>query len=161
PEALIFHPDRLILPPTDSSCPAILHEVEHRINRQQPLDVSEQSNQETPYMLVLVRPGAIATYYRALRALRNLQVDFGYEFVASDWVPDLAQDDKATQPWMMAEAVPPRSEVHKPRESTQMSPQPVIAQGSREGSNAREGGDLAGGSSGLSGSPGNVRTGGG
>src|SRR5207247_4461887 len=60
--SLVFHPDRLILPATDSDSSTILHEVERRISRQQPTGISEPSKQET-YLLLLVRPDGIVTYY--------------------------------------------------------------------------------------------------
>src|SRR5207247_658762 len=101
-EALIFHPDRLILPAADSGSTAILDEVERRINRQQPTGAPEPEKKETPYLLLLVRPNGIITYYRALAALRNVKTDFGYEFVEADWVLDFPQDEKALQPWMTA-----------------------------------------------------------
>src|SRR5713101_569421 len=91
--SLIFHPDRLTLPATDSDG-AILQEVEHRINRRVSSVALESSKKETPYLLLLVRPNGIMTYYRTLAALRNLQVDFGYEFVESDWIFDFPADDK-------------------------------------------------------------------
>jgi hypothetical protein len=160
-ESLIFHPDRMTLAATDSSGSAVLDEVERRIKRRQPTSGSESAKEGTPYLLLLVRPNGIVTYYRTLAALRNLKVDFGYEFVESDWVLDFPRDDKATQPWMMAGAAPSQSEGHKPREPAQRSPEPAIAQGGRQGPNAWEGGELAAGPPGLSGSPGNVRMGGG
>jgi len=103
-ESLIFHPDRLTLPATDSNGSAILQEVDRRINGQQLNLVSESSKKGTPYLLLLVRPDGIMTYYRTFAALRNLQVDFGYEFVESDWILDFPADDKAppSQPWMTA-----------------------------------------------------------
>jgi len=55
----------------------------------------------------LVDPDGIVTYYRTLAALRNLKVDFGYEFVESGWVLDFPQDDKASQPWMANGSAPP------------------------------------------------------
>src|SRR5437879_65210 len=107
--SLVFHPDRLILPATDSSSSTILHEVERRISGQQPAGISEPSKHETSYLLLLVRPDGIVTYYRTLAALRNLKVDFGYEFVESDWALDFPQDDKASQPWMANGSAPPLS----------------------------------------------------
>jgi hypothetical protein len=155
-ESLIFHPDRLVLPATDSSSPAILQEVERRINRQQPIDVSEPSKQETPYLLLLVRPGGIATYYRALAALRNLKVDFGYEFVESDWVLDFPQDGNALQPWMTSEAAPPLSGSPRRPDPARSSPQPPTVRNGSDRPNQENGGALAMSPSGQEGIRGQV-----
>jgi len=155
---LVFHPDRLILPATDSSSSTILHEVERRISRQQPTGISEPSKQET-YLLLLVRPDGIVTYYRTLAALRNLKVDFGYEFVESDWVLDFHQDDKASQPWMANGSAPPLSGGREPPESARKNSQPPIKRGSEEAT-GREGEALATSSLGSSAGPGSVGTGG-
>lgn len=100
--SLIFHPDRWTIPATDASASAILQEVERRINRHQATGDTDTQKKETPYLLLLVRPDGIVTYYRTLSALRNLQVDFGYEFVEPDWILSFPEDEKAggSQPWM-------------------------------------------------------------
>lgn len=160
-EALIFHPDRLILPATDSSGSAILDEVESRINRQQPAGGLQSEKRGTPYLLLLVRPNGIVTYYRALAALRNVKTDFGYEFVEADWVLDFPQDERATQPWMVAGTASAESEVHRSPERTQKSPQPVTAQLGSAGSYARQRTDLTTGSPSSSGPLGSATNGGG
>jgi hypothetical protein len=108
--SLIFHPDHWTLPATDSGGSAILQEVERRIRRQQTQGDPDASKQETPYLLLLVRPDGIMTYYRTLQALRGLQIDFGYEFVESDWVLRFPENesDAAPQPWMSA-GLPPEN----------------------------------------------------
>src|SRR6266446_2098951 len=154
--SLVFHPDRLILPATDSDSSTILHEVERRISRQQPTGISEPSKRETSYLLLLVCPDGIVTYYRTLAALRNLKVDFGYEFVESDWVLDFPQDDKASQPWMANGSAPLPSGAREPPESARKNPQSPIKRGS-EGATGREGEALTTrslGSSAVSGSVG-------
>jgi len=99
---LIVHPDRLIVPVMDSGAPGILQEIEKRISQIQSATKSDSSNKDTPYLLLLVRPNGILTYYRTLAALKNLKVDFGYEFVQADWILSFPEDEKAagTQPWM-------------------------------------------------------------
>jgi len=146
--SLIFHPDRLTLPTTDSDG-AILQEVEHRINRQASSG-AELSKTETPYLLLLVRPNGIKTYYRTLAALRNLQVDFGYEFVESDWILDFPADDKPApgQPWMAAGPGPSPSAGRESRESNRKMPEHPTARreiaGTASGASYRPGDSASG-----------------
>jgi Chromosome segregation ATPases len=103
--SLIFHPDRWTLPATDSGGSAILAEVDRRIRRQQSAD-GDTTEKQTPYLLLLVRPDGIMTYYRTLQSLRGLQLDFGYEFVEPDWVLSFPENESAagTQPWIAADS---------------------------------------------------------
>ena len=39
------------------------------------------SADKTPYLLLLVRPDGITSYYQTLAALRGIDIDFGYEFI--------------------------------------------------------------------------------
>jgi hypothetical protein len=102
--ALILHPDRHTL----SGDPllfatALRSEIEKRMDS---ASSKTDARAKTPYLLMLIRPGGINTYYRALAALQGMQVDFGYEFIDQDWMLDFPQDDTAgRQPWMVAAAV--------------------------------------------------------
>jgi hypothetical protein len=98
---MILHPDRLVVPVTDAADSAILTEVEKRIGRLESIQANT-SKKETPYLLLLVRPDGVVTYYRTLTALKNLTVDFGYEFVQADWILSFPEDEKdgGVQPWM-------------------------------------------------------------
>lgn len=40
---------------------------------------------ERPYVLFLIRPNGIDSFYRGQNALRGFQIDFGYELVDADW----------------------------------------------------------------------------
>lgn len=102
---IIFHPDGLILRGPPAAPAEIRAEVERRI-AQRPPDLPAGAG-ETPYLLMLVRPDGILNYYRAQAALDGLKVDFGYEFVESDWVLAFPEGgDVAPQPWMTAASVP-------------------------------------------------------
>ncbi len=158
--SLVFHPDRLILPATNSDSSTILHEVERRISGQQPAGISEPSKPETPYLLLLVRPDGIVTYYRALAALRNLKVDFGYEFVESDWVLDFPQDDNASQSWMANGLAPPLSGGREPPEPASRKPQPSVGPRGSQMARGPEGEVLPTRSLALSPAPGSVGIGG-
>src|SRR5262249_11614662 len=47
-----------------------------------------------PYLLLLIRPDAVPTYYRLMGMLRRLPIDYGYELVDADWTLDFS----ATRP---------------------------------------------------------------
>lgn len=44
-----------------------------------------------PYVLLLVRPSGIPTYYLVLRHLAKADVDLGYELIEEDWVLDFSE----------------------------------------------------------------------
>jgi hypothetical protein len=79
---------------------AIRAEVERRMSKR----TADGKSQETPYLLLLVRPQGIRCYYAFLNALSGLKFDFGYEFIDGDWVLDFPSDadQPTTQPWMVA-----------------------------------------------------------
>jgi hypothetical protein len=106
---LVFHPDRLVLEGPSLSPMRIRAEVERRIARsrtevQVTALQSPAGADKSAYLLMLVRPNGIASYYRTQTALVGLKIDFGYEFVEPDWILDFAGDDNtaAPQPWMTA-----------------------------------------------------------
>jgi hypothetical protein len=138
-ESLIFHPDRWTLAATESSGLAILQEVERRINRRQSPGDAESGKKETPYLLHLVRPDGIVTYYRTLAALRNLKLDFGYEFVEPEWILNFPEDEKAdgSQPWMAASPAPAADSIVS-RRANPSAPSPTGTRVS-EGSNRSAG----------------------
>jgi hypothetical protein len=106
---LVFHPDRLSLEGPSLSPMRIRGEVEHRIAHLHEITpTSTASAQQSPYLLMLVRPDGIASYYRAQAALVGLKIDFGYEFIEADWILDFSADGDATapQPWMTAGKTP-------------------------------------------------------
>jgi hypothetical protein len=98
---LVFHPDKLAVSMTSAA--EVRSEVERRVARQRAALPGE-----TPaYLLFLIRPNGIVTYYEALTALDGLKVEFGYEFIDPDWILDFpANDATPAQPWM-AGTTPP------------------------------------------------------
>jgi hypothetical protein len=101
---LLFHPDRRTLSRIASDA-EIREEIELRIEWQRKRVLATGGQPEKrPYLLMLVRPDGIASYYTAVAALQGRQIDFGYEFIDADWVLDFPEDDSAgpTQPWMTA-----------------------------------------------------------
>lgn len=100
---LIVHPERRRLEGPDSSPVNIRKEVERLIDRQRTLLVQANARvEDVPYLLMLVRPDGVPSYYRTLSALEGLQIDFGYEFIDPDWILDFPEDETApaAQPWM-------------------------------------------------------------
>ena len=45
-----------------------------------------------PYVLFLIRPDGIASYYKAQSSLKGYQLDFGYELVDAGWTLGHADD---------------------------------------------------------------------
>jgi hypothetical protein len=73
-----------------------------------------------PYLLLLVRPDGIATYYRTLAAMADLRMDFGYEFIERDWVLKFdGAGDAITKDTRLADAAnqptPPAATPHPPQ----------------------------------------------
>ncbi|MHB8736528.1 MAG: hypothetical protein ACYC6M_14595, partial [Terriglobales bacterium] len=113
-EGVIFHPERRAMPVTarefligrdqPGAVPDdVRSEVERRIARQraQQAGVPGAAN-ATPYLLLLVRPDGINTYGELQAVLKDLTLDFGYEFIDADWVLDFPtdEDQPSAQPWM-------------------------------------------------------------
>jgi len=46
-----------------------------------------------PYVLFLVRPDGLESYYNATTALRGFELDFGYEFIDAQWSLDFSQGE--------------------------------------------------------------------
>ncbi len=97
---LIFHPDHLTVPVGETT--PVRAEVERRLSAKAKPASGEP---EVPYLLFLIRPNGILTYYQTLTALNGLKLDFGYEFIEPDWVLNFPEDDKtpAPQPLMVAD----------------------------------------------------------
>jgi hypothetical protein len=96
--ALIIHPDRYALTGGSFLLGSVLRaEVEKRLNK------TNAKPEEAGYVLMLIRPDGITTYYRALSALQGLKIDFGYEFIDQGWILDFSEEG-ARQPWMVADA---------------------------------------------------------
>jgi hypothetical protein len=107
-DGLVFHPDRKTL--SGIATPQeVCNEVEARVERQRASVVAHGGQPEKrAYLLMLVRPDGIATYYSALGALKGKEIDFGYEFIDADWALDFPDGDAApaAQPWMTAQRLP-------------------------------------------------------
>jgi hypothetical protein len=110
---VIFHPDRAKL--EESHLASDLQpEVERRLAWLKDQLPAAQAAAFSPYLMLLVRPDGVVTYYRLRDALRALKIDFGYELIDKDWALDFPPDDLAapSQAWMAParpSAAPPSS----------------------------------------------------
>src|SRR5262249_47794859 len=105
---LTFHPDRLTVTSGSLGREQLRAEVEKRIARYGTTPSEEGKPKKNAYLLLLLRPEGITTYYDVQSALQGFDVDFGYEFIDSDWVLDFPEDgpDFRTQPWMAGDKKP-------------------------------------------------------
>jgi hypothetical protein len=88
---LIFHPDKLALP--GGTGPArIREEVQRRALAEMARLKASGSGDLHPYVMLLVRPDGIQRYYQMQAALRDLAVEYGYEFVDEDWILEAPAD---------------------------------------------------------------------
>jgi hypothetical protein len=98
---LIFHPDRFVV---SESSPAadVRAEVQRRTARQKEQLPAADQNSFQPYLMVLVRPDGVASYYHLQGALHGLDAEFGYEFIDADWLLDFPDDGgpAKSQPWL-------------------------------------------------------------
>jgi hypothetical protein len=109
PSGLVFHPDKKTITALRNG-DEIKAEVERRIARQRDaLTSAGRTSDATPYLLMLVRPDGIATYYQTLKSLRGLELDFGYELIDADWVLEFPAEGEPAeqQPWMVVEKQAP------------------------------------------------------
>jgi hypothetical protein len=117
-EGVVFHPEHkampvsALLPGARDPSNDVRAEVQQRIARQRAKLAGLPGNKnDTPYLLLLLRPAGVNTYHLFQAALRGLDLDFGYEFIDDDWVLDFPADDEmpSAQPWMIASKTSARS----------------------------------------------------
>jgi hypothetical protein len=78
-KGLIFHPDKTRIPHDETK--TLRAEVTRRL----------LASGARPYLMLLVRPNGIESYYRVRASVSDLDVLFGYEMVDADWqfhIPD-------------------------------------------------------------------------
>jgi hypothetical protein len=116
-DELIFHPDRLALRGMTLTASMIRGQIERRLSQQRSeTRAVNKKREENAYLLMLIRPNGIATYYQTLAALSGLHIDFGYEFIDQDWLLDFSENENMPkkQPWMTADGA---SEIQPPGSS--------------------------------------------
>jgi hypothetical protein len=90
---VVFHPDGVEVPvgPNPAAARA---EVERRIAKQREYLASIQAKaDDKPYLMLLVRPDGITSYYELQSAVHGLDLEFGYEFVDAAWIFDFPKQD--------------------------------------------------------------------
>ena len=100
---VIFHPDPTPLDEPFSPS-AVRAEVDRRLALQKERLPPAQASAFAPYLMLLIRPAGVSTYYRFRQALQGSRIDFGYEFVDKDWVLDFPAEDRDSPPptWLTA-----------------------------------------------------------
>jgi hypothetical protein len=81
----VFHPDKLQLG-AGTSPSRLRSEIQGRAATQITRMRAEGVKDTRPYIMLLVRPDGIQRYYQAQSVLRDLSLEFGYEFVDADWI---------------------------------------------------------------------------
>ena len=98
---VVFHPERKKLDGWDCTPAMMKSEVERRTGtlgvektvKEKSRTIAEE--RKGPYVLFLIRPEGIASYYQAQAGLKGYDLDFGYELVDQDWVLDFNGDPNA------------------------------------------------------------------
>jgi len=95
---LIFHPDRFAVDPADSRM-GLMVQIEDRARAQNQRYVAAGlPPHPRPFLMLLVRPDGIGTYYQFQVAMKGQAVDFGYELIDQDWELDFPQEGPETLP---------------------------------------------------------------
>jgi hypothetical protein len=112
-DGVLFHPEKKLLAGVDFTPSSLRREVERRagpltleltIKKKHGESGEDKSN---PYVLFLVRPDGIATYYKAQASLKGFQLDFGYELVDQHWALDFGVPAGALPPIQIAKTNEP------------------------------------------------------
>jgi len=115
---VVFHPEKKMLEGLSFTPDAIKAEVERRTGTLAvEKSVKEKSRtiaaeRKGPYVLFLIRPEGIESYYKAQAGLKGYDLDFGYELVDQNWVLDFNGDPNAkpAPPIAFAKASEPRKQ---------------------------------------------------
>jgi hypothetical protein len=93
---VIFHPDRQQL---SEACDAdVKEQLARRAAAQRRRMAAAGAQDARPYVMLLVRPNGVRCYYQVQSALRELGVEYGYEFVDADWILQAPADDALPPP---------------------------------------------------------------
>lgn len=98
---VVFHPEKKLIEGWDFTPESLKAEVERRTGalhaeksaKEKSRTIAEE--RRGPYVLFLVRPAGIESYYKAQSGLKGYDLDFGYELVDEDWVLDFNGDPNA------------------------------------------------------------------
>ncbi len=87
---IVFHPGVVAFSAEEGS--AIREELNNRARLLQENDTPNGSVPPAPFLLLLVRPEGIESYWKLQKLLRSDKVDFGYELIDGDWKLDFPDD---------------------------------------------------------------------
>ncbi|MCI0379850.1 MAG: hypothetical protein L0215_19895 [Gemmataceae bacterium] len=126
-EGVIFHPNRQVHSALGFDVAAFRKEVQNRgaklVREKRSMDGSDlppaSADPRNPYVLFLVRPEGIESYYQATSALRGFDLDFGYEFIDAAWMLDFSTD-------VVAQSSPTRKQGTAPSTSPTREQGPVL-----------------------------------
>lgn len=112
---LVFHPEHRRLDNPDFDIQVFRNEVKQRgIDLIRPKTDGEEPHRPpvaqvktNPYVLFLVRPDGLESYYNATGALRGFDLDFGYEFIDAAWVLDFSKGMDSYKTALPAHPSPP------------------------------------------------------
>jgi hypothetical protein len=143
-DGVIFHPQRRALAGPAFNTLELRGEVERRAGglEREPKkgkEPAEPASPRAPYVLFLIRPDGIGSYYESLGFLKGFQIDFGYEMVDAQWALDFGEPITLA---VGSPSVTPPSPVVK---STPGEPTPLPAIGAGQGGSGAAGtGSVAG-----------------
>jgi hypothetical protein len=112
---VVFHPGRLAFEGPKFIPADVRAEIERKTSHYRTtLTAATDGSDDSVYVLMLIRPDGITTYYKTLTAIGGMRLDFGYEFIDRDWVLDFPEsnDAPARRPWIQANgavSLPPPS----------------------------------------------------
>jgi hypothetical protein len=95
-DQVVVHPERLIAKLGSWDGSSQLGGLVEKLSGR--LKANSEDSKQKPYVLFLVRPDGIATYYRMMAALGARNVDSGYELIDADWALDFGEGDNAPAP---------------------------------------------------------------
>jgi hypothetical protein len=97
---VIFYPDKKPVEILGREEEVRLEVARHVARQRAQLAAAKMPVQQTPYLMLLVRPDGIFTYYAIQAALSGYDVQFGYELIDADWILDFPEENQpGTQPW--------------------------------------------------------------
>jgi hypothetical protein len=96
---VIVHPERTIASTVSWDGSSQLQALAQKLAGR--LKANSDETKQKPYVLFLIRPDGIATYYNVLAALGVRNIDSGYELIDADWALDFGEADgrAPAQPW--------------------------------------------------------------
>lgn len=98
-DQIIVHPEHMIAKTSSWDGTSPVQELAEKLAAR--LKANADETKQKPYVLFLIRPEGIGTYYRVLGALGVQSIDSGYELIDADWALDFGESDShaPAQPW--------------------------------------------------------------